>query len=430
MSGLVSSQENQGVLSLEWEIDRGKAKSKQADIIENLFNSFDLNTIISEILDCVLFGFQPLEVMWKQDGNLILPYDIVAKPPEWFVFDDENRLMLKTKDNPYGEEPPEKKFLCPQYNPSYLNPYGERTLARIFWNITFKKGGIKFWSLFTEKYGMPFLVGKHPRGTTGQDTENLKILLQRMVQDAIMVIPDDSSVELKESVKNSSADVYERLVDKMNAEISKAILGQTLTTEIGNTGSYAASNTHMGVRQDIIESDRKIVERTFNQLIQWIYGYNFTEKNNIPIFSLYEEEDADLNLIADRDKKISEIPGVRFTKKYLMKTYGFDEDDIEVQESETKLKTDPKVAFKEFTESQFPDQQAIDAFIDSFSDDELQVQAETILKPIFQLINNANSYEEIYEKLSKKGLRTAEIEKILQEVIFISESWGRINGLD
>lgn len=26
--------------------------------------------------------------------------------------------------------------------------------------------------------------------------------------------------------------------------ISKAILGQTLTTEIGSTGSYAASNTH------------------------------------------------------------------------------------------------------------------------------------------------------------------------------------------
>jgi phage gp29-like protein len=402
-----------GVLSLEWEIDRGKAKSKQADIIENLFNNLDLNTIISEILDCVLFGFQPLEVMWKQDGNLILPYDIVGKPPEWFVFDDENRLMLKTKDNPYGEELSGKKFLCPQYNPSYLNPYGERTLARIFWNITFKKGGIKFWSLFTEKYGMPFL-------------------------------------ELKESVKNSSADVYERLVDKMNAEISKAILGQTLTTEIGNTGSYAAANTHMGVRQDIIKSDKRIVERTLNQLIRWIYEFNFSEQVNIPTFSMWEEEDVDLN-IAQRDKILVDS-GVKFTKKYLMKTYGFDEEDIDVSEKSMPDKIQP--AFKgvvdcsqrlegglcptvmpfnasnQEKESEFPDQQTIDKFIDSFSDDELQAQAETILKPIFQLINSANSYEEIYEKLSEKGLRTAEIEKILQKVIFVSETWGRINGLD
>ncbi|HSA05672.1 MAG TPA: DUF935 family protein [Candidatus Gastranaerophilales bacterium] len=417
-----------GVLSLEWEIDRGKSKSKQADIIENLFNNLDLNTIISEILDCVLFGFQPLEVMWKQEGSLILPSDIIAKPPEWFVFDDENRLKLKTKDNPYGEELPEKKFLCPQYNPSYLNPYGERTLSRIFWNITFKKGGVKFWSLFTEKYGMPFLVGKHPRRTTEKDSENLKIMLQKMVHDAIVVIPDDSSVELKESVKTSSSDVYERLVDKMNAEISKAILGQTLTTEIGSTGSYAASNTHMGVRQDIIEADKKIVERTLNRLIRWIYQFNFTGQNNIPIFSLFEEEDADLNLIADRDKKISEIPGVRFTKKYLMKTYGFDEDDIEVLEVNAPEK--PQPAFKEFTESQFPDQQTIDKFIDSFSDNELQAQADTVLKPVIKMIQEANSYEEIYEKLSEKGLRTNEIEKILQKVIFTSETWGRINGLD
>ncbi|NLF84164.1 MAG: hypothetical protein GX568_09310, partial [Candidatus Gastranaerophilales bacterium] len=54
----------------------------------------------------------------------------------------------------------------------------------------------------------------------------------------------------------------------------------------------------------------------------------------------------------------------------------------------------------------------------------------TILKPIIEMIQSANSYEEIYENLSNKGLRTNEIEKILQKVIFISETWGQINGLD
>ena len=92
-----------GVLSLEWEIDRGKAKSRQAKIIESVFSSLDLNTIITEILDAVLFGFQPLEVMWQQQGNLILPTEIKAKPPEWFAFDLDNNLKLKTKDNFNGE---------------------------------------------------------------------------------------------------------------------------------------------------------------------------------------------------------------------------------------------------------------------------------------------------------------------------------------
>jgi phage gp29-like protein len=387
---------------------------------------YNLNTLISEILDCVLFGFQPLEIIWQKQGNLILPSDISAKPAEWFVFDDENKLMLKTKDNFTGEQLPERKFLCPQYNPSYQNPYGERTLSRIFWNCTLKKGGLQFWISFTEKYGMPFLVGKHPRGTSSDETENLANLMQAMVQDAIAVIPDDSSIEIQGAIKTSSADIYEKLIDKMNAEISKAILGQTLTTEVGNKGSYAASNTHMDVRGDIIETDKRIVERTLNQLIRWIYDYNFSRSSNIPVFSMYEEEDVDLTL-AQRDKILSDA-GVKFTKKYLMKTYGFEEDDIELAEANMPEKAQP--AFKEFKESEFPDQQAIDKFIDSFSDDELQTQADTVLKPIIEMIQSANSYEEIYENLSNKGLRTNEIEKILQKVIFISETWGQINGLD
>jgi len=424
-----------GVLSLEWEIDRGKAKSRQAKIIESVFNNIDLQTLITEILDAVLFGFQPLEVMWQQQGNLVLPAEIKAKPTEWFAFDIDNNLKLKTRDNFNGELLPNRKFLCPQYNPSYQNPYGERTLSRVFWSVTLKKGGLNFWIAFAEKYGMPFLVGKHPRGTG--DTSNLANMLEAMVQDAIAVIPNDSAIEILESTKNSGSDVYERLIDKMNAEISKAILGQTLTTEIGSKGSYAASNTHMNVRKDIVDADKRIVERTLNQLIKWIYEINFSEQNNIPEFSMYEEEDVDLTL-AQRDKILSES-GFKFTKKYAMKTYGFEEDDLEIAETpitkpvgETSSPSAMAHNFKEFKEesSNFPDQKAIDDFIESFTADELQGQAKTIFGSVMELVNNASSYEEIQEKLSEQGLETNQIEKVLQKAIFISEVWGRLYGLD
>lgn len=417
-----------GVLSLEWEVDRGKAKSRQVKVIENLFNRLDLYSIISEILNASLFGFQPLEIIWEKQANLIIPVDIKAKPNEWFVFDDENNLKLKTKENMEGELLPDKKFLCPQYNPSYQNPYGERTLSRVFWSVTFKKGGLKFWVIFTEKYGMPFLIGKHPRGNSQEATDNLADMLETMVQDAIAVIPDDSSVEIQEAGgKSASAEIYDKLIDKMNAEISKAILGQTLTTEVGDKGSYAASNTHMAVRADIIDADKKMVEKTLNQLIKWIYELNFnTESTNIPTFTMWEEEDVDLN-IAQRDKILSET-GVKFTKSYFLKTYGFKEDDIETEEvnSESKIKE-----FKEiYTNPEFKDQQTIDDLIDSFTSEELQNQAEVILKPIIELIQKGNSYEEILEKLSETDLNTTDIEEVLSKALFISETWGRINGLD
>ena len=257
-----------GVLSLEWDINRGLDKDQNAELVEGLLKKLDINKLISDILDCTQFGFQPLEIIWHKEKNgYVLPEKVIAKPSEWFCFDDDNKLKFRTKENYFGEELPDRKFLLAQNNPSYDNPYGERTLSRCFWSVTFKKGGLKFWVIFTEKYGMPHFIGKHPRGASKEETNSLADMLEDMVQDAIAVIPDDSSVEIQEANKTSSAEIYDKLIDKMNAEISKAILGQTLTTEMGNTGSYAAANTHMQVRKDIIDADKKLVESVINQLI-------------------------------------------------------------------------------------------------------------------------------------------------------------------
>ena len=336
-----------GVLSLEWEINRGLDKDEKAEAIENLLKQLDIHKLISDILDATQFGFQPLEIIWKRDkSGYILPERIVAKPPEWFCFDDNNTLKFRTKENYYGEELPNKKFLLAQNNPSYNNPYGERTLSRVFWPVTFKKGGLKFWVIYKKKYGMPHLIGKHPRGATKEETNTLADMLEEMVQDAIAVIPDDSSVEIQEANKSSSAAIYEQLIDKMNAEISKAILGQTLTTEIGSAGSYAASNTHFAIRQDIIDADKKLVESVINQLIRWIYEINFST-GDIPVFEMYAPEDVDLTL-AQRDKILSDT-GVKFTKEYFIKNYGLEDEDFDIREDILATATPNFSEFKEET---------------------------------------------------------------------------------
>ena len=415
-----------GVLSLEWELNRGLDKDKNAEIVEDLLNKLDLNKIISDILDTPLFGFTPIEVMWGKVGNLVLPLELKAKPPEWFCFDEENQLKFRTKEHYFGEELPPHKFLCPQSNPSYENPYGERVLSRVFWNVTFKKGGLKFWVIFTEKYGMPHLIGKHPRGATKEETDNLADLLEQMVQDAIAVIPDDSSVEIQEANKSSSAAIYEQLIDKMNAEISKAILGQTLTTEIGSTGSYAAANTHMGIRQDIVDSDKKLVENTINQLIRWIYEINFPNAD-VPKFELYQEEDVDLAL-AQRDKILFDS-GVKFTKEYFIKTYGFEEEDIEIRE-DVILPTATS-QYSQFNEEAIIEgQKQIDELFKFLSEVELNRQSQKMIAPLLSLLETCESYEEAYELLTDKNLHTKQLEQSIQKALFLCELQGRSDGLD
>lgn len=416
-----------GVLSLGWEINRGLDKDEKAEAIENLLKQLDIHKLISDILDATQFGFQPLEIIWKRDkAGYILPEKIVAKPPEWFCFDDNNTLKFRTKENYYGEELPNKKFLLAQNNPSYNNPYGERTLSRVFWPVTFKKGGLKFWVIFTEKYGMPHLIGKHPRGATKEETNTLADMLEEMVQDAIAVIPDDSSVEIQEANKSSSAAIYEQLIDKMNAEISKAILGQTLTTEIGSTGSYAASNTHFAIRQDIIDADKKLVEQTINQLIQWIYEINFVN-TEVPVFELYQEEDVDLTL-AQRDKILSDT-GVKFTKEYFIKNYGLEDEDFDIREDILPTGTPNFSEFKEEPPIVHGQKQIEDLF-KFLSETELSKQAQNVLSPLISLLESCEDYEEAFELLTDKNLHTKQLEQSIQKAMFLCELQGRSDGLD
>jgi phage gp29-like protein len=447
LGGCVTSREA-GVKSLEWMIDRDKAPSRQATVISDVFDNMDIDNILSEMLKAPLFGYSPLEVLWERVGGYILPKDIVGKPHEWFVFDEGNKLRFRTKTNYNGKELPPRKFLLARHKPTYQNPYGFAELSRCFWPVTFKRGGFKFWVKFAEKYGMPFLWGKLPRGLDQKEYDALADSLENMVQDAIAVTPDDASVEMLTVEGQASGDIYRNLISECKSEVSIALLGQNLTTEVKG-GSFAATKAHMEVRKDITESDKKVCERVFNELIGWIFELNFASGAR-PVFSMYEQEDVDKTL-AERDKLLTEA-GVKFRKSYFVKAYSLDDEDIEeitdqasmnnnqLAINNDQLKTrrgdaitrpDAYKAANEFAEQMaalFPDQQAVDAALEGISREELQAQVEGVLKPVIGLVQESSDYAAVMEKLvaAYPDMDTKAVEEMLSRAIFVSELWGRL----
>jgi len=325
-----------GSLSCEWEIKDAASGGRKSDkgaynLIVDMMEDLDVYQIITDMLDAPFYGMSPVEVIWQSIAGKWLPDRVVGKPPEWFQFDPENNLRFKSVDDMIeGEEIPEYKFLLPRHHASYQNPYGERVLSRCFWPVVFKRGGFKYWAVFTEKFGMPWVRGKVPRGTN--DTERARLLdnLSKMVADAVAVINDDESVEITEAAgKSASADIYERLVSASNREVSKAILGQTLTTELDKGGSFAATKEHMEVRGDLVDQDKRMVAGAFNLLFTWIVELNFAGATP-PKFSFYQEEDIQKER-SERDTELSN-QGVRFTPKYYQRTFNLAEDDFEIVE--------------------------------------------------------------------------------------------------
>ena len=422
-----------GALSCEWEIrpgGDGRADKKAHALAEECLAKLDVYQLIMEMLDAPFFGLSPLEITWAYNQRQWLPDKIEGKPPEWFVFDDENRMrFLSAYNMTEGELLPVGKFMMARHHATYQNPYGERVLSRCFWPVAFKKGGFKFWAVFTEKFGMPWLIGKVPRGTNDTDRSKLLSNLVQMVQDAVAVINDDESIDALEfQSKSASADIYERLISASNREISKAILGQTLSTELDNKGgSRAAAQAHLEVREDIVEKDKRTVKTTMNQMLAWMTELNVPNALP-PEFTWFEEDDVQQDR-AQRDTELTN-QGVKFSAGYYSRVYNLEDDDFTLNEPSQsepipeKTSESEKQPKPEFAETDQPadlaDQMA------NRLDDQSASMMEELLYPIRDLVMTATSLEDIRDGIIDRypEMNSSELGTLMQQAMAAAKLAG------
>jgi phage gp29-like protein len=425
-----------GVLSCEWDIrepanNPRRVNTRVMEAICRFMDRIDVYQVITDMLEAPFFGISPCEVIWQATEGLWLPDRVVGKPTEWFAFTEDNQMRFKSRDNMIeGEVLPPCRFLTARHHASYRNPYGDRLLSRCFWPVTFKRGGWKCWSIFTEKYGMPWAVGKVPRSTNATDRATLVTNLGRMIQDAVAVINNDESIELKEAGgKAASADIFDKLLSAANREISKAILGQTLSTEIDKGGSFAASKSHMEVRADLVAQDKRMVKGCFDQLFTWVTELNFSGAS-APEFVFHEDEDIQGER-AERDENLK-TQGVGFTKIYYQRRYNLEEDEFEMaaaaQSPEGGNAAHPVGALEYAEDRKFtPGQQAIEEMIDSA----LPMAArhrDVVTSSIMEAVQASTSWDDLQERLTAvlaDQMPAEDFEALLSQVMTTAHMWGR-----
>ena len=117
-------------------------------------------------------------------------------------------------------------------------------------------------------------------------------------------------------------DTYEKLVRYMDEQISKAVLGETMSTTASSAGlGSGQANVHNDVRKELAEDDSDELCETLNAtLVAWTVAYNLPGAN-LPTISREFEEPEDLAQRATRDKTVKEL-GYEPTEQYILKTYG------------------------------------------------------------------------------------------------------------
>lgn len=216
-----------------------------------------------------------------------------------FSFIDDAGLVSKvprliTDDNPMGVDIPAWRTMMHRYG----GMSGHATRAGIYricaWWFLFKHYSIKDWLLFCEIFGMPLRLGKYNPGASEDDKKALAIAVQTLGSDAAGIISKSTEIEFVQSKGGSvNNDLYKGIPDFGNKEMSKAILGGTLTSDVDGRGSYAASNTHNDVRHDLINADARSIAATVRShfLRPWV-GFNYGWDTAVPMYrGRYEHED-------------------------------------------------------------------------------------------------------------------------------------------
>lgn len=124
-----------------------------------------------------------------------------------------------------------------------------------------KKNVTTYWDVFGEIFGMPMRVAT----TTSQnpaDRKQIEVMLEEMGAAPWGLFPDGTTIEIKESTRGDAYNVYDKRIDRANSEMSKAVLGQTMT--IDNGSSQSQSETHLEVFENICAADAKLIKYVVN----------------------------------------------------------------------------------------------------------------------------------------------------------------------
>jgi phage gp29-like protein len=314
------------VAGCEWEVvpaSAAAADQAAAELVEAALSGCNFSLAVQELLQAVLYGFYVAEVMWASIGGRWLPAAITGKHPRRFSFTMARELRLLTpSDMIEGEAVPERKFIVFTWGDSD-NPYGRGLGQKLWWPVWFKKHGIKWWLVFLEKFGMPTPVGKYPPGTDPEQQADLLDALEAIQTETGIKIPDTMKIEYLEAARAGKPE-YAAMCEYMDRQISKAVLGQTATTE-GTAGKLGNEDAQNDVREDIRKADADLLCETLNRtLVRWIVDLNLGPRDAYPKLWIKAESASDLNALAGRDKILLGDLGFgrRVPETYISDTYG------------------------------------------------------------------------------------------------------------
>jgi phage gp29-like protein len=324
------------ILEQPFKIEPATDAAKDLEIMEfvqeYLLEHEDWSDVLVGFQDAIGKGFAAPEMFWDVSSGQAVISNFEFLDHRRFLFRDDAGYLSKipkliTDDNPMGIDIPAWRVALHVNTGKTGHPTRKAIYRVAAWMFLFKNYAIKDWAIFSEVYGMPLRLGKYPANATPDEKSALAAAIRNLGVDASGIISESTMIEFIETAnKTASAEIYEKLAEFCNRENSKAILGQTLTADVGNSGSRALGDVHNEVRLDLAKSDARRASTTIrSHIIRPLVGFNFGWDAALPKYAPVYEEDEDLVQKSSWVKNI--IPVIQVPRKWLYEQFKIPEPE-------------------------------------------------------------------------------------------------------
>lgn len=327
------------VAGAAWDVeapeDSGEVGARIADYVKRTLCDLDgrgdmalsFPDLLHHLQQGIYYGRSVAEVIWSQDGRRPVAVEFVH--PRRLAYATDWRIHLwdatgsgagigvaqTEAERAFASFPgvpldlfPEGKFIVhrPRVRGGY--PTREGIGRTTCWYSLFKRFSMRDFLAFAEWAGRGLRVGSYNSGTgpdapvraAPEDVSALQEALEAMSSTVSVVIPDTTKLQVMDA-PNVNA-IHEHLVAVCNAEMSKAIVGSTLASDVGTTGgNRALGEVHERVTLMIARRDAEVMAATLKRdLIAPMVRRAFGPTAPVPSINFATDPGQDLDAMAKR----------------------------------------------------------------------------------------------------------------------------------
>lgn len=241
--------------------------------------------LLFDLMDALAKGYSVVQPLWDTSEGQWDYTDFQGEDPRLFMFDRERLRDLRLRsDDPDGSPLPPGQFIVhyPRVKTGVRIRGGLAMLATVA--HVAKSYTLADWLAFCEVYGMPLRIAYFdPATATEPEIDALKRAIANVGHDAAALIPMNSKIEILDARRPTAngKNVFEGLANYWDAQLSKAVLGQTMTTDDGSSKSQA--EVHDNVRLDLRRADVRALHATIQRAVTlpWV-RFNFGDQAPVP----------------------------------------------------------------------------------------------------------------------------------------------------